>query len=266
MPLSPPPQPGVQRCCHATSRLLGQLPTASDHMKIEMLQQNKTAPKPRPKNLHSKGPYIGFCLLHPTCEGWSCQQSITAQHLQTELLPAPLMTCWPLWDNFGGDRKDPAPTTLLLHPRYQTRGRSCSLTPSPRVGAHRSHLHPLARPGKSCSKTRAPQTSCTLQGTPAPASGLPWAESASLPSQGEAPSTSSLNGSSLMPGSGASFGQQLPPAQGPVAASRHAPVSACSLAFGEPRGPPLPAGLGSGVCKECLREANSSSRPEARAA
>lgn len=111
---------------------------------------------------------------------------------------------------FQGDRKEPAPTTLLLHPQYQTRVRSCSLAPSPKAGAHQSHLHPLACPSKSCSKTRAPQTFHALKDTPALASGLPWAESASLPSQGGVPSTFSLNGSSLMLSSRASFGQQLP--------------------------------------------------------
>lgn len=78
--------------------------------------ENQNAPskqdnhKTQSQNLAQKRPYIGFCLLHATCEGWSRQQSITAQHLQTKLLPATLITCWPLWDNLGGtERTQPLP-------------------------------------------------------------------------------------------------------------------------------------------------------------
>lgn len=85
-----------------------------------MAQQNKTAHTPRPKNSHSKGSYIRFCLScmrlvpsvrsrHSICTSSSCQ------HLSDSLAP--------LGQFRGTERTQP-----LLHLWYQT---SCSLAPSP---------------------------------------------------------------------------------------------------------------------------------------
>lgn len=110
------------------------------------------------QKLAQERPYIGFCLLQPTCENWSCQQSIAAQHLQTELLPAPLMTCWPIWNNLGGtERTQPLPSPLL-NPLYQTRVRSCPLTPFPRAGAHQSVPSvPSHTPARAAAKLGLPK-------------------------------------------------------------------------------------------------------------